>query len=364
MKRLTRDPEFSALEVLRFPLMILVVFIHTIPSELYTVRLNLTANNLYLLVSESISHYVGRTAVPCFFLFSGYFFFLKMKDYNLTSYLKQLSKRSKTLLLPYLAWNCLFIVAALLKNTLFLKLNIGEDEILRTINNTSIYQLLWAGPILFPLWYLRDLLCMVLLTPVFYIVFRYAKAWGLLPFALAYLLVWESGVPGLGAVSLLFFGIGAYMGLYKFDIVSTCSTLSSYLILPAIALLIAALAARSIHQTEYLIRAFVVLGVPLWISLGAYLIKCGKLSRHLLTLSQTVFFIYALHELYIINWLKGAFSRLPIDHIAAKWISYFSIPTICLLICLCMYRLLRNYFPGILAILSGGRVTHQIENRQ
>ncbi len=59
---------------LRFPLIVLVVFIHVLPRKLNIIDTSsLSEHNLYLYVSEIISHTIGQIAVPCFFLFSGFY---------------------------------------------------------------------------------------------------------------------------------------------------------------------------------------------------------------------------------------------------------------------------------------------------
>ncbi len=59
---------------LRFPLIVLVVFIHVLPIKLNIIdEFSLSDRNLYLYISEIISHTIGKIAVPCFFLFSGFY---------------------------------------------------------------------------------------------------------------------------------------------------------------------------------------------------------------------------------------------------------------------------------------------------
>ena len=356
LKKLTDPFGFAAIDVLRFPLIILVVFIHVIPSEIHPVTLSLQADSLYTLISGLISHHLGRTAVPCFFLFSGYFFFLKIHVYDFKGYAAQLGKRCRTLLIPYLLWNVLFMLIILLKNSVFTRLGLAYDDFYASVQRSAYYSL-WEGPLLFPLWYLRDLICMVMLSPLFYLLFKYARVWGLLLLALAYLLVWESGTPGFGSTAILFFGAGAFLGMEKYDLTDIVAGYRHYILLVAILLLGAATYFSAGAQYEYWIRAFVIFGVLSWIGLGNQIVQHAKLRKGLRDLSSSVFFIYAVHEIYIINWLKGGFSRLAFtDQGWGKLIAYFAIPVMCLLVCLALYRLFKTFLPAVLAALTGGRM--------
>ena len=58
--------------------------------------------------------------------------------------------------------------------------------------NNSLYMLFWHTPVNYPLWFLRDLICMSALSPLFYAFFKYLKIYGLLILLALYLSVWET----------------------------------------------------------------------------------------------------------------------------------------------------------------------------
>ncbi|MBG0513949.1 hypothetical protein I4P13_09225 [Elizabethkingia meningoseptica] len=68
----------QVIELLRFPLIVLVVFVHMLPFEQKELYPNLDANNVYNTITEIISHYLGRLPVPCFFFFQVTFSFIKL----------------------------------------------------------------------------------------------------------------------------------------------------------------------------------------------------------------------------------------------------------------------------------------------
>ena len=75
--------------------------------------------------------------------------------------------------------------------------------------------LFWHTPVNYPLWFLRDLICMSALSPLFYAFFKYLKIYGLLILLALYLSVWETNIAGLSMTAIMFFGAGSYMGIYK-----------------------------------------------------------------------------------------------------------------------------------------------------
>lgn len=361
LKKLTVNASFEFIEVLRFPLMILVVFIHVIPAEIHPVKLSLDLNSIYILLSELISHHIGRIAVPCFFLFSGYFFFLKIEALDGRVYTKQMEKRLYTLLIPYLLWNLLFVLVVLLKNYIFAKLGRVPDEMYVQIRHSSFYDIFWRNPFVFPLWYLRDLICMMVLSPAFYLLFKQTKGFGLLLILIPYLMVWESNVPGLSTTAFMFFGIGAFTGMNRIDLTSLAGAYRMQKVFIALLFLGLATYFAVTNYYEFWIRFFIPFGIIAILCLGDLLAKMTRLKPHLLRLSSSVFFIYAVHEIYIINWLKGGFSKLPLFFTGwGKLVAYFAIPVLCLLICLCFYKLMEKFLPGLLRVLTGGRKTIKV----
>lgn len=354
------DKRVSEIEVLRFPLVLLVLFIHMIPAAIYPFDLSWKVGSAYIFVSEIISHHIGRVAVPAFFLFSGYFFFLKLQNLNVRIYADQLRMRLRTLFIPYVLWNVLFVLVVLLKNFIFGKMGMMEDDMYAHIKGASYYNILWGGPFLYPLWYLRDLICMVVLSPLFFLLFKYTKWIGLLAIIMSYLLIWESNIDGLSTTAFMYFGVGAFMGMYKFDLMILGVGYKFWKLLIAISLVTVATYFSGTPYYEYWIRLFIPSGVIAILCAGSVLVKTRGLNQSLMRLSSPVFFIYAIHSIYIINWIKGAFAKLPVQNSDwGKLLGYFTVPIICSLVCLCLYGLMKKFLPNILSVLIGGRIIVQ-----
>ncbi|MCS2449223.1 acyltransferase [Bacteroides thetaiotaomicron] len=347
---------------MRFPLMVLLLFAHVLPMVSVPIEMNLSGMNIYHLVSEGISHNLSRIRNPLFFLFSGFFFFRKLEKWSFDFYRSQLKKRVRSLLLPYFLWNILMIVAIYIKNytlTSFLSMESGEE--LLNLQNTPWYILLWHTPANYPLWFIRDLICMSVLTPFFYLFFRYLKAYGVLILVILYLSAWETNVAGLSMSAFMFFGTGAYMGIYKKNILEFCSKYRYTAAITALLFLGFAIVCNGRGMHAYLVRIYVLFGIITVFNLMDWLINRETWKKLFCNLSATVFFIYAAHEIYIINWTKGFFARTSLANSGGGLLlSYLLIPFITLGICLGLYYLLNRMAPKTLALLVGGRVKSQI----
>ncbi|APW37491.1 hypothetical protein RD110_10060 [Rhodoferax koreense] len=98
----------ARLALLRFPLIVGVVFVHA-----YGGSMNLSNSEISPIknspivgfVQDFISNGLARTAVPLFFVISGYLFFLK-EGWSFEHYQNNVISRVKTLLIPFLFWGC------------------------------------------------------------------------------------------------------------------------------------------------------------------------------------------------------------------------------------------------------------------
>lgn len=352
----------EVIAAMRFPLMVLLLFAHVLPEKSVPIEMNFSEMNLYHLFSEGISHNLSRIRNPLFFLFSGFFFFRKMEEWSSGFYCSQLKKRIMSLVLPYLLWNVIMIVAMYIKNYAFISLfSMEPGEDLLKFRGTSLYEMFWHTPVNYPLWFLRDLICMSVLSPVFYIFFKYLKGCGLLILTVLYLSAWESHVAGFSMSAFMFFGAGAYMGIYKKQILEFSSKYRYTVAIAAFLFLCCAVVNNGREYHAYIVRVYVLLGIITAFNLTDWLITRKVWKSLFVKLSGTVFFIYAVHEVYIINWTKGFFSRTSlVNSGGGLLISYVLIPFITLGVCLGLYFLLNRVAPNMLALMVGGRVKTQI----
>ncbi|PID88666.1 MAG: succinyltransferase [Bacteroidia bacterium] len=359
------ERQSDIISAMRLPLIfgvILIHAVHTIAEPLPALGSVSTANYIYNFLLQFLSENYLRAVVPCFFVFSGYFFFLKYKEQEWSGdfYFKSMSKKFKGLLLPYILWNLIYYVAFWSKNHLFSYLGLGVDAYqMEQLTNYRFEH--WIGYSLnAPFWYVRSLLAMMLISPLFFYLFRYLKHWGMILLTLFYLSAIESGVTGFNSTAFMFFGFGAYMGLYKKNILAFAYRLR-YAALP-LSIVLALVPTLGFTQLgDYLgnaIRLFVPFGVLTLFALTHWIcLKSEAIYKFFQKYSMMVFFIYAVNELYITNWVKGALSRIPLMTTSyGQIIYYFLVPVFTIIPCIILYKLMKAYTPKFLALLTGGRV--------
>lgn len=153
------DYQSQKIRNLSFIAIIAVLFIHT----------NSSASNPDSCIAfiHSLIHNASNFAVPLFFIISGYLFFYQKDEMHHVK--NNIRKRIRTLMIPYIIWCTLFIMQIwvashfkTLNNDYFSILHNGE--ILRFLKRVYI-----APPLAFHLWYVRDLLGLVALSPLIFL---------------------------------------------------------------------------------------------------------------------------------------------------------------------------------------------------
>lgn len=343
------------IKTMRFPLIILVVFIHELSVEVHRLHLSLDGWNLFHCFSELISQNIARMAVPMFFIISGFLFFIRYQDrpMQLPDFKNQWAKRIRTLLIPYLSWNILYVIAILVKRLIFTKLGFENDDKYSLLSGGLGY-IFWTGPIDYPLWYIRDLIVVTLLAPVYYYVIKKNRILFLAYLGILYLIPVKFSF--LPVTALLFFGIGAFLSVDKVDILALCRRMKiiSYLVSPAFLGITLCYNGYSFHF--WLLR----LACPFWCIAFFNIMDslCDKenIKEKLISLEKPVFFIYAIHVIYIIDWTRSLCLSLFGAGVSGAWLSYLLITPIVISICILLYRLLEKTVPQVLSVLCGNRI--------
>lgn len=183
----------------------------------------------------TFSHVLSQVAVPAFFFFSGFLFFYNISIFTRKEYKTKIHRRIYTLAIPYIIWISLYILFKLfllLKNKenvlLFFNIENWYDWISLYWDNAMIMEcnVNWLGysaymtaPYLVPLWYLRDLIVVSLITPIIYFLIKRFKILFILFLFLAYTThIWPIHT-GLTIVSLFFFSWGSYYSINRIDFI-------------------------------------------------------------------------------------------------------------------------------------------------
>ena len=357
----------KAIDMLRLPCAVLVVFIHVF--SLYP------GGGISRII---ISQGVARVAVPVFFLTSGYLFFNGIEKWSWSLYGNKLTKRIKTLILPYLLWNTIFIIWFCL--TLYASNGDFFTEIIekrggflmywncnRFDYNPSINILGWqmwngAFPINYPLWFIRDLIVINFCSPIVFLLIR--SRWYIFLLFLFYLLDIWIPLEGFRAEGFFFFSLGGYLIYNKKGIVSTFSNRRMLIYaLTAIFLILCA----TFYKSEYYMyfrRLLCLTGTISLFQITACFIRENTKVTTWLTkplLIESSFVIFAAHAICFKPYVAAAFNRL-LDYMFKEDVPrvlydfvYFVTPIIISLIIIYLYYLLKSVSPRICSILTGGR---------
>ena len=179
------------LKCLSFFLMLLVVLLHSSLLD-YSTGISYSIQ-CFITVS------VTRIAVPLFFIISGFLFFID-KNVTLNFFKIQYLKRAKSLLMPYCFWCGLGCIMWAIYQQ-----NFWPFEHFSFNPPRAVYQL----------WFLRDLILCVIMSPLIYVALKYLKIMAVI--LLFFLMPHVSFVEGF---SLFDFALGAYIALNKLPFIS------------------------------------------------------------------------------------------------------------------------------------------------
>ncbi len=209
----------DTIKQLRLPLIVLITFAHSYSGVRVGYTLWGDGWDTYEVLKIVVSQTLCKVAMPTFFVMSGYLFFANVTEWNVKTYLGKLRRRVKTLLIPYIVWNLLMAI----------KLKTFSLNIFWAFWYEAGKQIDWFGneqlmtaPANMPLWFLRDLMVVALLSPIIYIGIRKMGGWLLIILTPLYLSGVCAFIPGLSAYAVYFFTLGAFLGIRKMDIVETC----------------------------------------------------------------------------------------------------------------------------------------------
>ena len=381
---MTSDELLSkTIDYLRFPLCVGIVFAHFNLSkglEIHGVRYGLENPDWYFFFLRLVNWVLPSLIVPMFFIFSGLLFFYR-KDFSAEVYVQKLKSRMMTLLVPYILWNIIAILWRLkcllpgissfyrpveikvsssrIFNTFFCNVDNSGIIVGSTLTNVPEGIL----PIDGPLWFVRELMLMVVISPVIYWLIKKGNLWflsllGIVWFCSSWFLLNDSFLKMYASqflMSLFFFSWGAFYSINRQNLVLVFRRFYSA---PFIYILLA-IADALTQDLEYnglIHNTGLLAGVVSMVVVASHLLEFGvkSFSR---TLVNSCFFIYALHDLFITEVGKIAFLMLhvPEKNPHAMLSLYLIVSVFTTIGCLFLYMSLRRYAPRMCNLLTGGR---------
>ena len=367
------DLRSQSLDLLRFPLAVVILIIHTFDIQELAIHGQEYSVNIYsgfVAINHFISGFLRQQSVPIYFFISGFVFFLG-RDWTTKIYIRKLKNRVHTLLIPYVIWNTVALLlpliyllpcfSALFPNVHKLEWDFSLSRIFSSywnlpqeINN---FGNIWGttAPIDGPLWFIRDLMIVVLCTPILYWLLkrvRHYLIWllGILWFMVVY---FDLGRVDQLLSAFFFFSWGAYMSVNGKDMLAEFGRFSRWtnILYPLLALFYIT-AAYCWPEVAVTIRLNILVGLIFAYNLAVWLLKCGicKVNRFL---ASSSFFIYITHGIIIALVLKGVFYLIRPDSGFSVFLVYALAVGVTLTFLLMSFYLLRRYTPGLLKVMTG-----------
>jgi peptidoglycan/LPS O-acetylase OafA/YrhL len=309
----------------------------------------------YFKVLYPFYNWMGETGVPGFFFISGFLFFLSKKSYS-----QKLKTRVHTLLIPFLLWNTFLILLYVIAYVLGHPQDIYGRS-LADYHFIDYLRLYWDRgafdngnfvPLLCPLWYIRNLLIMSILSPLLYYITRFARELFLVIIAVWWLMSYHNAfIPQ----TVLFFSLGAYFSIHNINplkIVAEHRTffLSSFVFF-AFADLVSHLSSGTPINLQ-LHRLALIFNIPALFLLANYCARHGYTNAQL---SNAAFIVFCVHYPIVVVIRKVSIAKFADASDYVHILLYFVCVIIATIISLGIYQLLDRYFPKTKKILSGNR---------
>ena len=357
MSKVTRDLSF---DLLRFPLAIVILVVHVFSVTGVPTSQGISQVQLFPIVQDFINAFLRGHSVPIFFFISGYVFFLG-RNLTPTSYWKKLKTRFFSLFLPYIIWNAIALLIAI-----FVSINLKREL---SINIENIVSCFWACngeiiglpnnlnlPINGPTWFLRDLMLVVIITPLLNVLLKGHKGVFCVAILFVLYLCYNWGIKVLyPATSLLFFSFGAYISLNNgIDTIKKFGKISTYtyIVLGTICLLFNDEIPNNYLNLLMGVKIFV--GIFVAYNLSHWLLKtgCCKVNTFL---ASSSFFIYISHGIIYGYVLKLMFILVQPETTFGMFTVYIIACLLIIAVLLFVYYVIKRYIPSLTLILTGGR---------
>lgn len=342
----------------RFPMIFIIIYLHVVIGAWQNgliVDANLYDTG-YATFRMVLCEGFCRLFTPIFFFISGCLFFYN-NEFSKAVYIGKIKKRIKSLFVPYLFWNLIVILFYLLSPLLFPSMVSGTkkpvldysfmDWLLCFIDSDGGY------PINLPLWFIRNLMCMIIATPIIYFLIRKLK---FVIVAVLGILWIVYGTPSNVIKSVFFFVLGCYAGIEKFDFTRLIekkklkyTVYASYIILMTITLI---LMSNKIQYTQYLHNLAITFG-----SLAVLLFVATKIKNNSFKpnrfLEQNAYFLYLFHAVPLLFLCKISVKCLHPESTLALISLHLVLPVVMAAISIAFHSIGMKYMPKFMSWIGG-----------
>lgn len=324
------------IKILSFLLTVSIVILHANMAMLCT--------GCVSFIQQMMTAEVTRVAVPLFYLISGFLFFINYNG-SLDIYKRKLKSRTRSLLIPYifflLCGSCIMFI-------------IDGVYTLGCFCRIIKHGILYHPPFFYPLWFIRDLFVMVVLSPIVYWIVKKVPIFLMIP-----IIIWVLGKnPFVFPMTeaMLFFSLGGFLTT-KYKLLEKINPNGAWLLftLWIIICFLNAYVGRFVIPLPYITHCIVLLfGIyAIW---TLYDRLYPKLSERIRTadIYKYSFFIYLIHEPVLTVVKKSGLYLLG----QSSWsiaVIYLLAPIITICVVYAVGRGMNRYTPRLLMFITGGR---------
>lgn len=367
----------QSLDLLRFPLAVIIVIVHVFNSENIIVQgkvYDATNFSLYNDCLLFIDAFLRGISVPVYFFISGYVFFIGVGNLTKEKYIRKIRNRIKTLLIPYLIWNLVEIIMGLCKVLLYsggsfsnygAELNLTWSNILSCFwayngnlfvpvaeNGERIIQSPSVFPLNAPLWFLRDLMVVVLFTPLLEWIIKHTKYWLIVILGIVWLMP-NMTLPFDNA--FFFFSFGAYMSINSKDMLVEFGHYfkDSMIIYPLFSLLSLIAVVYNNSVIAHWLKAVSIIGfLGFSYNVSVWILRNTKIKSSTFYVSAS-FFIYVTHTLIFARMTKFLFWVGQPDNGIATISAYIMSVVLTILLLLFVFFIMKRWTPSLLRVVTG-----------
>jgi len=346
------------LKLISFVSMLMVVFLHSYNLGTEIIDNPNIKKGYNFFIQFFISQGITRIAVPIFFTISGYLLFIRLNNAIIfKDYLPILKKKMISLAIPYLIWSFSFFVFFLLLQKLPGIANLFKQKHIADYSVKETLSVVFINPIPFQLWFIRDLIVLIIMYPLLYWALRLSKGLVLLLF----LISWWFGFDLIifSSEALLFFNIGSFLGINKSDLridinqKVACSLLILWFLIVLFETLLVFKSFSNSYVLNFLHKSGILIGIiSVW-----FLYDFASQKRFYfksMPFLHLSFFIYTLHE-PLLEILKIIFYKILGNGEMTMLSIYIVAPLFVIALCILTGEFLKKTVPSFFNLITGGR---------
>ena len=368
---------------LRVALVLLVLFVHVHPDHNphWLTMDNLSGQPVGWVIFSVVGTFINKfafIAVPLFFAISGYLFFQKLELWSWTVWKQKIRSRVRTLLIPFFIFNAICAISLL---CLSLKAGNGWSLEGAYEGRFPVMGWLWNGvsycqgwknwlgmdmqlyyPLDVPLWFVRDLMVMLALSPIIYWLTRKGGLAYLGIVGVAYCLGILSCAPGFSTNALFFFSLGAFAAIRCVDPVEWSRKNIKWVLPLFVGLWVVASMIVQPGDAQPFENMMFIAGIPVCFWVGAGVIGRGAAkSVDYSFMTASCFFVYCIHMVNfgswnLLSWVNQVGAQVfNLDSPAVAAVAYLVEIALIMAVGMAAYWLLKRFLPRLSRILTGDR---------